>query len=131
MFRTVTDSVIRLENRWSALVTWALVLSPFVLLIDILVLALHVRLALGHWPKPMAESYSSPAFNLHTELVVCFGMFTAWGAIPLWLLFLCFRRFRFSRRMHLFQAGMFVVGWVCVIGYLVWDPQRFVTWFLD
>lgn len=79
----------------------------------------------------MVENYSSPAFMLHSLAVVWFGAFAAYGAIPLWLLCLCFRRFRLPRRTHWFQVGVFVIGWGCVIAYLKWDPQEFVVWFLD
>ena len=116
---------------WPKWVTWALVLSPLGLLFDVLLLGAHVRLALGHWPKPMIENYSSPAFELHSSCVIVFGCFAAYVAIPLWLLLLAFRKFRVSARYHVIQIGVFLAGWCCIIGYLAWDPYRFVAWFKD
>jgi len=38
-------------------ITWVPVLAPALLLFAFLTLAAHVRLGLGHWPRPMWEEY--------------------------------------------------------------------------
>ena len=119
------------KNRLLPLVTWALALSPLLLLFEIISLALHVRMGLGHWPKPMIENYGTAAFDWHALTVIGFGVFTTYAAIPLGLLCLCFRPLRITRRTHLIQAGVFAAGWGVVWAYCAWDPQQFVAWYLD
>lgn len=102
-----------------------------VLLLCILSLGMHVRLGLGHWPQPMVDKYTTAAFSFHTQAVIGLALFTMYGAGPLWLLLLCFRRVRASARLHLLQAGIYLVGWGLVVGYMAWDPRRFVQWYLD
>jgi hypothetical protein len=123
-------AALKFSNRLGSVVLWGLMLSPVLLLLDILLLGAHVRLALGHWPNPMVENYSSPAFTWHSRGVVYFGLFAAYGALPLWLL-LCFRSLRRRRWTHLSQLGAFIVGWAAVIAYMQFDPHRFVAWFMD
>jgi hypothetical protein len=115
----------------SAAVTWALVSSPFVLLLLFVALALYVRQALGHWPTPMRENYHPETYRQLDGVVTLFAMFTVYAAIPLWLGALCFRVFRISKRTHLIQAGMYVLGWVLILVYGMVDPGKFVSWYLD
>jgi hypothetical protein len=107
------------------------VVTPVMLLLCILSVAIHVRIGLGRFPKPMVDKYSNAALDFHVRAVHCFGMFTMFAAIPLWLLLLCFRTHRISWEIHLLQAAIYLTGWGLVVGYLYWDPYRFVEWFLD
>lgn len=113
------------------LATWPLVFSPVLLLIVFIALAVHVRLGLGHWPTPMFESYHTPAFRAHEQVLVWVWLFTVYAAIPLWLLMLCFRPFRISFRTHLIQVGVYAVGWGVIVLYGAIDPGQFLDWFLD
>jgi hypothetical protein len=120
----------KLKTRWPALLTWVLALTPFVLFFDILSLAVHVRLALGFWPKPNWR-IGGGIYYLHSYAVLWFGLFTAYAALPIWLVCLCFRRFRFGWRIHLLQFSAFIFGCLAVAIYWKWDPNHFVTWYLD
>jgi hypothetical protein len=111
--------------------TWALVLSPLVVLFVFVTLAAHVRLGLGHWPMPMLESYATTAYSRHVQVFVWFARFAVYGAIPLWIVALCFRRFRISLKTHLIQAVVYVAGWVFIGIYGMVDPGSFAEWFLD
>lgn len=113
------------------LLTWALVLSPVLLLVLFLTLAVHVRLGLGHWPKPMRENYHTAAYSSHEHIFTLFALVTVYGAVPLWLLLLFFRPFRISLRTHLIQAGIYALGWGLIAIYTAWDPGQFTEWFLD
>ena len=111
--------------------TWALVLSPLLLLFVFLTLAAHVRLALGHWPTPMIENYDTAAYSRHEQVFTWAALFTVYAAIPLWLVALCFRVFRISLKTHLIQAGAYALGWALIALYGFIDPGRFTEWFLD
>jgi hypothetical protein len=113
------------------LAAWFLVFAPALALLFFVTLALHARLALGHWPTPMFENYDTPAFNAHEVAVAWFAYFAILAAGPLWLLLLCFRRFRVSWKFHLKQAGVYAAGWGLMFLYGWADPGRFLEWFLD
>ena len=68
---------------------WAGVLSPPLLLLLFIILGIHLRLGLGHWPTPMFESYSAPAFQVHRLVTDLFTIFAVFGAGPLWLVCMC------------------------------------------
>ena len=112
-------------------VSWALVFSPIVLLLVFVTLAAHVRIGLGHWPKPMWEDYSTPAYTAHLLVFVGVALFTVYAAIPLWLLAICLPWFRISLKTHLAQAGTYAAGWGLIALYAKLDFGWFVTWFLD
>ena len=114
-----------------ALLMWLCVFSPLLLLFTFLTLAVHVRLALGHWPTPMTESFGGSAFRAHERVVIWVGYFTVYVAMPLWLLMLCFRTFRITLKHHLTQFGVYAVGWGLIVLYLICDPGRFADWFFD
>ena len=111
--------------------TWTLVLSPLLLLLLFLTLAMHVRLALGHWPTPMIENFNTVAYSRHEQLFIWVALFTVYAAIPLWLVALCFRVFRISLKTHLIQAGVYALGWALIALYGFIDPGKFTEWFLD
>ena len=120
-----------LANRLGHVILWVLMLSPLLLSLNLLLLAAHVRIALGHWPTPMVESYSSAAFRWHAQGVLCFGIFAAYGALPLWILALCFKRLRRRPGVHLAQLACFLMGWIGFAAFWQWDPHDFVRWWLD
>ena len=119
------------QTKRQAWATWLPVYFPVVLLLGVLALATHVRIGLGHWPTPMFENYRTPAYRVHEAAVFWIGWFTIFAAIPLWLLLICFRRFRMTLKMHLLQAGIYAAGWLVIAVYVSIDPGQFVYWFLD
>ena len=111
--------------------TWFPVITPTLLLLAFLTLAAHVRIVLGHWPKPMWEVYSTFIYEIHQYLFAGIALFTVFGAVPCWLLLLCFQRLRISWRYHLLQAGAYASGWGLIAVYWAWDPGHFLAWYLD
>lgn len=94
-------------------------------------LALHVRLGVGHWPRPMWEDYRTVGFNAHGVALQGVFLFAAFAALPLWTVCVCIPRFRLAPRTHLTQAGIFLLGWALVAGFVVLDPFQFVSWLAD
>ena len=120
-------------RRGLKVVTWALMLTPALLLLVFFTLAVHVRIGLGHWPTSMVENYHATAYVMHERAFLWIGCFTVWGAIPLWLVLVCIQRFRplWSWKLHLVQAATYAAGWGAIAAYTAWDPCQFVAWFLD
>ena len=118
-------------RRKMPLLTWALVLFPLLLLFVFITLAAHARLGLGHWPTPMVENFETVAYSRHEQVFIWVALFTVYGAIPLWLLSLCFPLFRISLKTHLIQASIYTAGWGLIAIYSVIDPGRFIEWFFD
>ena len=117
--------------RLGAVISWVCGLSSTALFFLGVCLAAHVRLGLGHWPRPMWEDYRTPAFDLHWQLLIGVALFAVYGAIPLWILCVAWRRLRTSRHAHIAQAAAYVIGWGLVAGFIALDPFQFVSWFAD
>jgi hypothetical protein len=94
-------------------------------------MAAHVRLGLGHWPKPMTESYRSAAFTVHETALFIVGLFALYGAVPLYLSLLLFRRHRVTPQFHLKQAAVYILGWILIVLLAKADPTTFTEWLLD
>ena len=105
--------------------------SPFVLGLAYVAMGLHLRLGLGHWPKPMIENYETLAFRIHEIAFYLLLLFTVFAAVLLWLVFLCFRRLRLSWRVHIAQALTYSLGWLVLLVVGKYDPTTFTEWFLD
>ncbi|MBI4557102.1 MAG: hypothetical protein HY706_05910 [Candidatus Hydrogenedentes bacterium] len=112
-------------------VSWALVLSPLLLLFVFITLAARVRLGLGHWPTPMLEGYDTAAYRTHEQVLISVVVFAVCGAVPLWLASACLRLFRVSLKTLLLQAGAYALSWGLIALYIAIDPGRFTEWFLD
>jgi hypothetical protein len=113
-------------------IAWAFALSPFVLLLTIIAMAVHIRLGLGHWPTPIYENYQTPASLLHMRFLERTLDFSVYFAGPLWLLCLLVPQLRPSSRQvikaQVMTAGL---GWLLIIGFLTLDPTTFSAWLLD
>jgi hypothetical protein len=113
-------------------VTWLFALSPIVLLLTIIALAVHMRLGLGHWPTPFHENYQTPATILHMSVLERTLNFSVYFAGPLWLICLLVPQLRpSSRRVIKAQVTTAGVGWLLIIGFLTLDPTTFSAWLLD
>jgi hypothetical protein len=112
-------------------VSWTCSLSSLALLLLTLGLALHVRVGLGHWPRPMWEDYQTLGFQTHQLALLGVGLFAVYAAVPVWILCVSFRRLRASPRVLLVQAGIYLAGWALVAGLIRLDPYQFVTWLVD
>lgn len=110
---------------------WLCVLSPFFLLLTFITLALHVRLGLGHWPKPNFENYETPLFEIHELILLVIGIFAIYIAFPMFTLLLIPPSFRGPFRYHARQILIFIMGWLLIIAAANLDPTTFTDWFLD
>jgi hypothetical protein len=126
--RPVPDKRVSLLKQW---MTWVCALSSVALVVGAVLLALHVRLGLGHWPTPMREDYRTLAYQLHEQVVVGMAAFAVYAAVPLWILFVCLPWFRISGRVHVVQVFIYLFGWALVAILLYFDPYRFVSWLAD
>jgi len=113
------------------LLTWLPAFSSLALVLAFAGFALHIRLGLGHWPKPMVESYGTPLADFHVKSLILFGIFAVYVAGPLWLLMLCFKPLRISLPIHIRQVLLFGFGWLLLYIWVRRDPFRFIDWFLD
>lgn len=102
-----------------------------VLFVSYITLALHVRLGLGHWPKPMHETYETSWYIAHGWLFLSVFLFATVAAAPLWLLSFKFSKIQMPRRIRGIQLGVFGAGWVLFYVYVTIDPGSFTVWFLD
>lgn len=118
-------------DRARRVVTWACALSPAAALLVFASLGSHVRLALGHWPKPMWEHYNTAAYRAHELAFVGVCVFVIYAAGPLWLVFVALPGQRLRWKTLAWQLGACGLSWllICLVG--TWDPTRFASWFLD
>ncbi len=111
--------------------TWACVLTPFLLLAAAVSLALHVRFGLGHWPAPMQEDYSTPAFQVHLKILQGIVICALYSVVPVWAFLLCAKPLRLSYWMHTIQLAVYAAGWGLIGLCCALDPWRFFTWLAD
>ena len=116
------------KNR--AIWTWSCSLSSSVLLLILVMMAGHIRVALGRWPT-FGEDCNMLLFRVHELLLVAVGGFALYVAAPLWVLFLLFRRLRLGWKCHLAQSGVFALGWLLIFAAGKYDPTPFTYWLLD
>ena len=116
------------KNR--AIWTWVCSLSSSALLLTLVMMAVHIRVALGRWPT-FGEDCNTLLFSLHEWVLVGVGGFAFYLAAPLWGLFLLFRRLRCGWKCHLAQAGTFALGWLLILAVGKHDPTPFTYWLLD
>jgi len=110
--------------------TWACCLSSSALLLTLIALAAHIRLALGRWPEFGEESHTVP-FQVHEFAIGGIGLFAVYVAAPLWLVFLFLRQFRLSWRVHFIQSLVYGLGWFLIFLAGKHDPTPFTNWLLD
>lgn len=110
---------------------WIPAVSPWAALGALITLALHVRLGLGHWPKPMHETYETAWYTAHGGTVIVLFLFALVAAPILWMASCRFERLRATERARYVQLAAFGLGWLLFYIYVKIDPGSFVLWFLD
>jgi len=105
---------------------WVGALSPAALL-----LALHVWLALGHWPVPMRENYSTAAYRAHEFVFLGACLFAIYAAGPLWMLFVALPGRRLRWKTLVCQLAACGLGWLLIWLAVKYDPTNFAGWFAD
>jgi len=109
---------------WIPAALW--ILTPVIFL----GLALHVRVGLGHWPKPLIERYETSAYQSHElvlEVVANLAIFT--GGI--WLLAICFKKTRPAWRTLLPQIILYLAGLGIYFLFRAINPGHFFDWYLQ
>ena len=76
------------HSRLREWLTWICVSTPYLLLLGLVTLALHVRLGLGRWPVPIFENYVTVPYLLHEHYVYTWLLLTVIGSLPAWGLLL-------------------------------------------
>jgi hypothetical protein len=110
---------------------WLMSAMPWIALGVIVAGALHVRIALGHWPEMNQDHYRSNAWSAHQFVIAWTTVASAVVVPPVWLILLLFRPMRFSGEIHAVQVTLFFIGWAFIILFGVTDPMGFVGWWLD
>lgn len=59
-------------------------LVPWILLLVVISLSLHLRVGLGHWAHSTWDHYDSAAFSFHSALGVLFLLSSLFLALPTW-----------------------------------------------
>ena len=110
---------------------WVCACFPAINLALFLLLALHARRGLGHWPEPMVESYSTPLFDAHDMLVAYMWLFSLYGALSLWIVLAAINFRKFRAKTAFIGLACYLMSWAMAL--LMWwaDPGQFVSWFLD
>jgi len=110
--------------------TWFAVITPLICWAMYVSLAIHCRLAVGHWPQPMLENINIKSYEIHAKILWLFA-YVVLASLPCWLVMLFFKKFRINIKIHLLQLIVFGFGFLLIILTLMFDPTPFTEWFLD
>jgi hypothetical protein len=114
------------------IISWICTLAPIVLLALLGTMALHVRLALGHWPTPMSDDYDSALLGFEWLGLMLWFLFAVFAAPPIWIAGVIVGwSERRMRTMFGLQVLAFAAGWALVYGVFAWNPAGFAEWLLD
>jgi len=111
--------------------TWLCALSPAVLLLVSITMALHIRLGFGFWPDQSLDSFPAFDFRVHDWLFIASVLFAGFAPIHLLVTLIHYRELGFTLRQFALQALVWIVGWVVFFAVVSTVPARFVTWFTD
>jgi hypothetical protein len=103
---------------------WFFSLVPWIWLALLVSIALHLRVGLGYWPRPVLDNYTSGGFSVHFVTVALIGVFSLASVAPISIGLVIMRT-------SPFQPLIYCLGWLCIVGFCKYDPTRFVTWLLD
>lgn len=115
--------------------TWLCAFAPWLLLVTFITFGLHLRLVGGAWPdgewKSLHFTFQEHLrLRLHQLVLEAALLFAGGAALPLWLVFLCFRSFRLSAREHGMQVLTAVLGWCALFAAVMLAPSKYLAWFL-
>ena len=110
-------------------ISWVGGIAPFVLFLALVAFAVHVRLGLGHWPKPMWEKYQTPLSSAHELLLAGLLNFSLFVAPALWVASTALNYP--DMKVPLKQLICYVAGWLLIIVAGSLDPTTFTAWLLD
>jgi len=111
-------------------VTWIPMLIPLICWLLYVSLAVHCRLAVGHWPQPMIENINIKSYEIHERVLWLFSL-VSFASLPCWLVMLSFKNLRINAKIHFLQFGVFGLGLLLIIVTLMFDPTPFTEWFFD
>jgi len=110
--------------------TWFVVITPLICWAMYVSLAIHCRLTVGHWPKPMLENINIKSYLIHERILWIFS-YVVLISLPCWLVMLFFKKIRINIKTHLLQFIVFGLGILLIILTLMFDPTPFTEWFFD
>jgi len=111
-------------------VTWIPIAVPLICWLLYVSLAIHCRLAVGHWPQPMIENINIKSYEIHESVLWVFS-FVFFASLPCWLIMLLFKKLRINIKIHFLQFIVFGLGLLLIILTLMFDPTPFTEWFFD
>lgn len=111
-------------------VTWIPMLIPLICWLLYVSLAIHCRLAVGHWPQPMIENINIKSYEIHERVLWLFSL-VSFASLPCWLIMLFFKKLRINIKIHFLQFIVFGLGLLLIIVTLMFDPTPFTDWFFD
>src|SRR5712671_6882761 len=125
---TTSEQVDLGKKQW---VTWLCALAPWIALFFFITMSLHVRASFGKWPQQSVHHFDSVSLQIHQLVFLLSTFFALFGAIPLWLLSLCFRSLRLLFRNHFLQVVLFIAGWSVHFFLYSSSGGEWMTWYFD
>jgi len=122
------------NRRRIELIGWLCAAMPLILVLDYLLLAAHVRLALGRWPTPVLENVCTLPVKIHqTSILVLFlvAVFAAPVAWAIRTIMSVWQHCGWSIRAWLYQVVVYSLGWAVLSACFRFDPTPFTEWFFD
>ena len=110
--------------------TWLCAAAPSLFLLTLWTAVLHVRVALGHWPK-FGEELPGPWWPIHSFVLIWMGVTAIYVALPLGMILALFPALRGDWRYHLRQFGVFALGAAVSVVWIWQDPWRWLNWLFD
>jgi len=101
--------------------TWLLVIMPWLDLLLIVAMVIHVRFVLGAHATVSPFTPFPPSLRIH-EAMVGVVFLLAVLAFPAWIVALCFKRFRLSVFAHLMQFTVYIIGCAAVNFSPLYEP---------
>ena len=125
------ERLINLGRKFCQGATWFFAFSPFLIFVVFGAMAMHVRLSLGHWPKPMIEDFSSPYMPIFGRCIGLAMTISTEYAIAIWLLIVSIKPLRISWRAHISQVIFYLNSWFLTLLCCIFLPGDFISWYFD
>lgn len=105
----------------SRFITWIPSVTPWICMLVLGTMVLHLRIAFGEWPHISPGTSFPFGLRIHGSL---FGIvfIAALVSCPFWIIAVCIPRFRLSGREHLLQMAVYFIGCAAVNFSPMYEP---------
>ena len=93
--------------------------------------AADVRLAIGHWPRPMVEAGPQDVFSSFLEFATGILLLPVTYSFLGWIVFTIWRWKKYTNRQRLWQVCLYIAGIVAAAVFSWANPGKFVDWWMD